>query len=254
MALHRILVVDDSPAVRETVGILLGGDYEVQAVRVDDYLAKGIDGPLPRVIIAARAASRHGEPGLFPAGIPVLWIDDDAADTSPRSRHGPSLPRRFSPRELRRCVAELLAAPPARANGPTRAARLYPPYVSSDAARAIARALSTELPLHLVGEPGIGKGSIARAVHAVHGSGTFLALEGAHFDAAVLTTPGRLGGTLFIDRAEQLDPAAQQALLAALEPTGLVRLADGGAVRLVSSASVDLGTAADAGSFTPDLY
>ena len=31
MALHRILVVDDSPAVRETVGILLAGEYEVQA-------------------------------------------------------------------------------------------------------------------------------------------------------------------------------------------------------------------------------
>ena len=40
MALHRILVVDDSPAVRETVGILLGGDYDVQASRLDDYAAQ----------------------------------------------------------------------------------------------------------------------------------------------------------------------------------------------------------------------
>ena len=254
MALHRILVVDDSPAVRETVGILLGGDYEVQAVRIDDHAARGIDGPLPSLIIAARAASGRGEPGLFPAGVPVLWIDDGAGGGPQRGWHGPSIPRRFSPRDLRRCVAELLAAPPARTNGPTHAARLHPPYVSGDAARAIAQALSTELPLHLVGEPGTGKRSIARAVHAVHGSGTFLPLAGAHFDAAVLTTPGRLGGTLFIDRAEQLSLTAQQALLAALEPTGLVRLADGGGVRLLSSASTDLGTAADAGTFTPDLY
>lgn len=251
MGIHRILVVEDSSAVRETIGILLGGEYEVQSARVDEYTARGIQGPLPNLIIAARPAAAAGECRPFPAGVPVLWIDS-AAEPGPWS--GPSIPRRFSPRELRRSVADLLAAPAAGRDGPSQPARLQPPFVTSDAARALAPALATELPLHLVGEAGSGKRSVARAVHAARGTGSFLPLPGAHVDASVLATPGWRGGALFIDRVEQLPPAAQQALLAALEPTGLLRMPDGAGVRLITSATSDLGAAADAGAFAPDLY
>jgi len=253
VALHRILVVDDSPAVRETVSILLGGDYEVHASRVDDYALKGVHGQLPHLIIAARAAARRCEPRLFPAGVPVLWIEGPTEATAV-SWHGPSLPRRFSPRELRQRVTDLLAEPIGRRGAMSHGARLQPPYVTSDAARAIAHALATELPLHLVGEPGVGKRSVARAVHAACGSGPFLPVPGAHFDPALLVTSTGRGGTLFVDRVEQLAPPAQQALLAALEPTGLVRTAEGAGRRLITSASAELGAAAESGAFAPDLY
>lgn len=251
MALHRILVVDDSPAVRETVGILLGGEYDVHASRLDDYTAKGIPGPLPSLIIAARTAARRDQPPPFPAGVPVLWIDSEG---QVGGWFGPSIPRRFSPRELRRSVAELLAAPVAVSSGPAHGPRLQPPYLTSQAARAIGQALRTDLPLHLVGEAGTGKRAVARALHAARASGPFLPLSGAHFDTAILTTPGRQAGTLFLDRVEQLTAPAQQALLGALEPTGLVRMADGAAVRLISSATTDLGGELDAGRFAPDLF
>jgi signal transduction histidine kinase len=253
VALHRILVVDDSPAVRETVGILLGGEYDVHSARLDDYTAKGLQGPLPSLIIATRTAVRREQPTPFPGGIPVLWIDSPSEGPG-GGWQGPSIPRRFSPRELRRSVAELLATPAAVSSAPAYGPRLQPPYVTREAARAIGQALGTDLPLHLVGEAGTGKRAVARAVHGARGGGPFLPLAGGHFDAAVLATPGRQGGTLFIDHAEQLSAPAQQALLGVLEPTGLVRLADGAGVRLISATTADLGEALDGGRFAPDLY
>lgn len=253
MALHRILVVHDSRAIRETVGIVLGADYEVQASRLDDYAATGIEGRLPHLIIAARASSGRCERRPFPGGVPVLWIDG-AAEGPPGGWQGPSLPTRFSPRDLRRRVAELLAARSAGGSGIAPAARLHPPFVTGDAARAIAEALAVELPLHLVGEPGAGKRAAARAVHAARGRGRFLPLPGGRFDAAALAASDASRGTLFIDRVEDLGPRAQQALLAVLEPSGLVRTADGGELRLITSATSELSAAADAGTFAPDLY
>jgi hypothetical protein len=193
---------------------------------VIDRCARGIPGPLPNLIIAARAVGRGGHVAAFPPGTPVLWIDSPG-DT-PTGTAGPSIPRRFSPRELRQRVAELLIAPGARAaSPPAPSTRLQPPYVTSDAARAIGQALDTELPLHLVGESGTGKRFVARAIHAARGNGPFLPSPGAHFDTALLTIPAAQGGTLFIDRADQLGGAAQQALLANIDPTGRIRLADG---------------------------
>lgn len=253
MALYRILIVDDSPAVRETVSILLGGEYEVHASRLDEYAARGLQGPSPHLIIASRGAARRGEAPQFPAGVPVLWIEPPTEAPS-SGWPGPSLCRHFSPRGLRRGVAELLTEPLARGGAMLHGARLHPPYVATNAARALAEALATELPLHLMGEPGIGKGSVARAIHAAGEHGPFLVLSGMHFDPTVLTTPGRRGGTLFIDRVEQLAPPAQHALLAAIDPTGLARTADGGRLRLITTATGEIGAAVDAGTFSPDLY
>ena len=253
VALHRILVVDDSPAVRETLGILLGGSYEVHAAAIADYATAGGHEPRPDLIIAARAAAARCPPQRFPAGVPVLWIEGPAESGS-LPRRGPSIPRRFSPRELQRRVAELLVAPPAADGAQSQFARLRRPYVSADAARAIGEALLTDLPLHLVGEAGTGKRSVARAVHGARASGPFVHLPAAHFDPAVLASAGGHGATLFLDRVEQLGPHGQDALLSALEPSGLVRTSDGGRMRLITTATIDLGAEADEGRFAPDLY
>lgn len=251
MEIHRILVVDDSAAVRETISVVLGGDYEVQSASVDEFTARAIQGPLPSLIIAARPAATGADRRPFPAGVPVLWVDSvDGTGT----RQGPSIPRHFSPRQLRRSVADVLALPAAAADAPAHPPRLLPPFVSANAARALAQALATELPVHLVGEAGSGACSVARAIHTARGAGSFLPLPGAHVDAAVMAMPGQRGATLFIDRVEQLAPSAQQALLAALEPSGLLRMADAASVRLITSTGSDLGAAADAAAFAPDLY
>ncbi len=254
MALYRVLIVDDSPAVRETVSILLGADYEVQTARLDEYLERGPQGPAPNLIIAAGAAGQSGAAHVFPAGVPVLWLDQSPTTASPSHAPNTALPRQFSPRVLRQRVAELLAAPPARGAATVHAARLQPPYVSADAAHLLARALHTHLPLHLLGEPGTGKRSVARAIHAATNRTAFLALSGMHLDPGVLTAAGHGGGTVFIDRIEHLAASAQEMLLAVLDSAGLVRSADGGTSRLITAAATELATAVDAGTFSPDLY
>jgi signal transduction histidine kinase len=254
VALRRILVVDDAVAVRETIGILLGGEYEVHPCTIEQWVARGAAELAPDLIVAARAAASQGPSRPFPAAIPLLWIDDPPSGGRSAASAGVSIPARFSPRELRQRVGELLSAPPAPPLAALRAPRLQPPYVSAEAASVLADAVSTVLPLHLLGESGTGKRGLARAVHAARGSGPFLPVSALHFDAAALSGLSRADAVLFVDRVDQLAPPAQQLLLATLEPNGLVHTPAGVSVRLITSATTDLEEAADAGAFVPDLF
>lgn len=252
MALYRILVVDDSPAVRETVGILLGNDYEVHASRVDDFLAAAGRGPVPHLVIAAPSVFT-AHPQQLPSGVPVLWIGDGAVPALGTAALSP----RFSPRELRRRVAELLGGAPVAEHAPPpprRDPRLDEPFLPAAAARTVQYALTTDLPLHLVGESGTGKRFLAKTLHVARGKGPFLALPGAYFDPAVLTTAGGPGGTLFIDRVDQLDAPSQQLLLGALDPSGLVRTDDGKRLRLLTASTADLEAAVDEDRFSAALF
>ncbi|HSP98723.1 MAG TPA: sigma 54-interacting transcriptional regulator [Candidatus Dormibacteraeota bacterium] len=243
MALHHILVVHDSPAVRETVGILLAGEYEVQGMEVDQYLSLRVLEPCPRLLIAAPLIS--GRP--LPEGAAVLWVDDGSG----RLPGGAVLGRQFSPRELRRQVAAALARSVDPV--PPRATRLEPPFVPADAARTLAEAVRSPLPLHLAGEPGVGKRAIARAVHTAQGRGQLLMLEAGDIDTGLADLPGDTA-TVFVTRIETLAPTAQQRLLGSLGPTGGLHAADGSAVRLITATTGDLGDALDAGRFSPELY
>ena len=243
VALQRILVVHDSPAVRETVGILLGAEYEVQASPVDVYLARGIHEPPPHLLIAT--AQLANQP--LPHGT-VLWVDDGAG----RSLPGPPLSRQFSPRELRQRVVAALAQPLPLPRAGARS-RLEPPFVPAETGRTLTEATRSLLPLHLVGEPGVGKSALARAVHAERDEGELVWVDAAELEAA-LAGLAPSTGTLFIDRVETLSAPAQQRLLAALDATGALRRPDGGSARIISAAVGDLGAAVDAGRFAPALY
>ncbi|MGH7788335.1 MAG: hypothetical protein ACRERC_15810, partial [Candidatus Binatia bacterium] len=236
MALHRILVVDDSAAVRETIGILLGGEYDVHASPVQAYVDRGAPGAPPHLIIAAGAAPLRGGVRPFPAGVPLLWLEDRAAGL-PYPGH--ALPRHFSPRMLRQRVAEILAQPDLALSAPAPHARLQFPYVPADVAPRLAQALTVHLPLHLVGEAGVGKRAAARALHAARGGSEWLALSGDGLDIAAVAAARARSATLFIDRIDRLDGAAQQALLAALERDA--------AAPLISAAATDLAAATEEG-------
>ena len=79
MALQRILVVHDSPAVRETVGILLAGEYDVHAMEADQYLARRAIEPAPDLLIAAAAIAARP----LPEGMAVLWVEEPDARLPP---------------------------------------------------------------------------------------------------------------------------------------------------------------------------
>ncbi len=146
-------------------------------------------------------------------------------------------------------------------------------------ARAAAR---TGLPVLIVGEPGTGKGVLARAIHnaSIRASGPFLTVscraiphellamellgveEGTFRNGPTEGRPGKFelahGGTLYLDEIEALPLEIQAAILRILESGEVMRL--GGLrpirvdVRLIASSSVDLERLVAEGHFRADLY
>ena len=256
MALRRIVVVDESPAIRETVSILLGSDYEIQAFSLNEYLSVGPSGRAqPSLIIAGTTGRIPATTGMFPPDVPVLWLlDVPHPSSSPAPATAETLPRRFSPFELRRRVDELLAQPPPLGPADHARQRLRPPYVPKEAARVIAEALANDLPFLLCGEPGTGKRSVARALHTVRGGGAFLAVRGDAFCAHSLSAEPARHGTVFIDGVDRLTDEGQLRLLTCLQPNGMLLTPDGVRMRLVTTAENQLVEAMERRQFSPELY
>lgn len=256
MALNRILAVDDSAAMRETLGILLGGDYEIRVATFEEYCARtgGERDPWSLVILGASEA--------FPAALepvssetPVLWLVD-RPEVGPRWGLDSEtvLPRRFSPFELRRRVEELLSRP-RRPPTPDRArSRIEPPFLSPETARLAQQMSTHDLPLFVYGEPGVGTRGVASALHAVRGGGPFLAVRAPTFHTHPLGVEPARHATLFLDRVDQLGDEGQQRLLDLLQPNGILLAASGARLRLVAAAENDLSVALERGDLSRELY
>ncbi|MGC8915872.1 MAG: sigma 54-interacting transcriptional regulator [Thermoanaerobaculum sp.] len=147
-------------------------------------------------------------------------------------------------------------------------------------ARELARFAPTALPLLLEGETGTGKSFLARRLHRRSRPGRpFLVLDCAAIPATLLpselfghtagaftdATRRRRGflelaaeGTLVLDRADALPPAAQASLLRVLEerrftPLGATQPRPFRA-RVVALVGPDLKAKIESGQFRPDLY
>lgn len=112
-----------------------------------------------------------------------------------------------------------------------------------------ARLAGTRIPLLLIGETGTGKQRLARAIHMCQpGPQAFVPLDCAGAGVAVieaLQPHAAQGGTMFLQGADDLPPAAQAALLRLLADCKL---------RVIASAREDLAAMVRAGSFRGDLF
>jgi transcriptional regulator with AAA-type ATPase domain len=255
VAQQRVLVVDESAAIRETIRTVLGGQYEVCTLPPRDYLTEPArwQREADLLIIGAEFAGT-----VEPQSLPTIWLTDlRAAATDPR---GCTLPREFSPRELRRQVRTILAPPAPVAPQPRLVRRLTEPYVSPEAARVLDTARTNRLPVLIVGEAGTGKRAVARALHEACGAGQFLSRSGATWgaDSPLAVGPTDCSsancGTLYIHHIDRLPEAGQDRLHDLLEPTRSVVIASGLDLRLIAAAERDLDELVDAARFEKSLY
>jgi DNA-binding NtrC family response regulator len=249
-------VIDESSAVRETIAILLGNDYEVHTFSLDGYLAsREQESARPSLVVAGgeRAASLAGH---LPKQVPVLWLRDPSAarGTEATLDDAESLPRRFSPHRLRQRVEQLLSSDPQDEARQTAGQRLCHPYLPADAERIIGQGLAHDLPISLIGEPGTGKRAIAQAIHSVRGVGPFVAIRGKMLGSRSLELETARPATLYLHRVEELNEEGQQLLLACMQSNGTVLAANGSLLRLICSAETDLAEAEDSGLFSSELY
>jgi len=262
VALRRVLIVDDSPAIRETVSVILARDYDVEAVAAADF--RGPEAAHPRradllIIGAGDSATLAGTPHP-PPDVPVLWLLPERLSPPvgidiPRGR---ALTRSFVPHELRACVRQLLsgAVEPVLAGSVALQgrSRVEPPYLSPEAADVARAAVGTRLPVLVWGGPGTGRSTLARTIHVLSGGGSFIAIDAPTFAARPITAHDAAPGTLFIDRVEQLDAEGQQRLLASLEPNGTVATGSGPSLRLIAGAERDLEEALGQNGFSSELF
>ena len=144
-----------------------------------------------------------------------------------------------------------------------------------------ARAAPTPINVLLLGETGVGKEVLARAIHArsARAGGPFIGIncaalsdtlleselfghEKGAFTGAVQARPGLFeaaaGGTVFLDEVGELAPSTQAKLLRVLEERVIVRLGSNRPrpidVRLLAATNRDLEAASAAGQFRSDLY
>jgi len=142
------------------------------------------------------------------------------------------------------------------------------------------RAAQNPISVLLLGEAGVGKAAIARAIHArsPRAHRPFIELDCAAPEAVLLESglfghdqsaragpdrPGLLeradGGTIFLDEVGALPLPLQLRLLRLLEDRRLPRLGGGGAtrqldLRFLAATHRDLAAEATRGTFRPDLY
>ncbi len=235
MTNRRIVVADDSASMRETLSVLLGGQYEVFAIPVAELLGGG--GPQADLVVAP---SHLRDSNLLPAGN-YLWLGDgDSADEE-------VLPRRFRPAALRRWVSDALTPQESSAVTPPLDWRLSAPFLETDALKVVARALRGKLSLHIRGESGSGRESLARAIYDQRGGALIVC------DATATQLPGAADLRALKTTVLALDvdrwTAAAQRHLAAVLATPASR-----DVKVVSTASADLAELLDSDALRGDFY
>lgn len=276
--MKRILVIDDSDAVRETIAFLLEGDFAVfkRAVGAEGLSLAELDPDVELLIIGiapaavTRASSLLNLAARSRFAILFLVETKSLAQAISIQENIGCLLKPFNPYELRAEVARLLARPTFRPSSPSHlrdaqnrgfSRYLEFPYVDRITASLAHRFAATRLPVLISGEMGCGQERVARAMHRASGSaGPRVVITAREINAEYLADRrldlagcrerGDGSTTLLVEEIDRLSPAGQTLLLAFIEEEA--EKSDG--CRILATAKADLLERVYSGEFLEPLY
>lgn len=243
--MKRILVIDESEVVRETLALILGRDFAVVKKPLGttgipfaephqdvDLLILGVT---PAIGLEASGLLRFAAQAPFA----VLFLVDSrmAANAIREQERVSCLAKPFNPYELKQKVGKLLARrtvlprvlpPSTDASKQEAAGYLNFPFLSRAAATLIHRFAATHLPVLVSGEIGCGQERVVRGLHAINNqirpwillyagdiSPEYLARKNSeiswHRHGADLLV------TVLVENLDKTPPSCQSALLSFLE-------------------------------------
>jgi DNA-binding NtrC family response regulator len=242
--MKRILIIDESEVIRETLALILGREFIVSkrsignrhfladANETIDLLILGVPHPS-----AAETANLVRLAAQLPFA--VLFLVDSQSTARALDEKGEigCLAKPFNPYQLQARVGQLLARhqtlPRAHAVGPTANFGRYSqyleyPYLSRSAAALAQKFAQSRLPILISGETGCGQDRIIRAVRALRDDrGLCLPIDPAETNADYWAQKGHqlsqsrllndAAPTLLIENLEKCHPGAQAIVLSFLQ-------------------------------------
>jgi signal transduction histidine kinase len=239
----RVCVIDNSPAIRETIPIVLGADYTVQCLTADEYLRAPSQLCNADLLVVADDALPLESVTALAHGPPVLWLQSRTGPPRLHPGQSAAIPRWFSPGELRARVEALLTKHAQTQPPPSTWPILEYPVLPKDVVDLARQASGTHFPVLICGEPGTGKTRLARAIHALGGEGEFVVLSATNCTPTALRhAGGTIAGNLaiFVHDVAEITPDGQELLLEVVECGGFHSDTGWHRVRLIGATSRSL--------------